>query len=283
VGFSRGAYTARALAGMIAAKGLLDARQNNLADSTNAYRLGTAVWYDFRQQAARSGGWVDKLEALADLLPRFVSGVRVTPAMLVGTDIEVVAVWDTVGSYGIPVYAPDDATVDVFQFADTVLSDRVLHGIHAVAVDERRENFTPTFWTPAPRIVQVLCPGAHADVGGGYPIGNGESGVSDCTLRWMTKALTDRGITFLDPPGCTTQPDPLATAHAPWMSGIWALLPQAARTIPSGLNLASEVIARAQAPSGVTAYPGAKPGPYAPPNLKGYLVDGGPGPGVSVV
>jgi hypothetical protein len=40
VGFSRGAYTARALAGLIAAKGLLDATQFDLNDKVMAYRLG---------------------------------------------------------------------------------------------------------------------------------------------------------------------------------------------------------------------------------------------------
>jgi uncharacterized protein (DUF2235 family) len=46
-GFSRGAYTARALAGLIAAKGLLDATKLNLTDKVGAYRLGAAVWYEY--------------------------------------------------------------------------------------------------------------------------------------------------------------------------------------------------------------------------------------------
>src|SRR5437588_773047 len=51
IGFSRGAYTARALAGMITAKGLLDAKRLDLADKNNAYRLGVAVWFDYRKAA----------------------------------------------------------------------------------------------------------------------------------------------------------------------------------------------------------------------------------------
>src|SRR5271169_5441358 len=45
VGFSRGAYTARALAGLISAKGLLDPSKIDLSDKEGAYRLGSAVWY----------------------------------------------------------------------------------------------------------------------------------------------------------------------------------------------------------------------------------------------
>ena len=52
VGFSRGAYTARALAGVIAAKGLLDATRVDLTEKETAYRLGAAVWYAYRHSAA---------------------------------------------------------------------------------------------------------------------------------------------------------------------------------------------------------------------------------------
>src|SRR5215475_4350885 len=51
VGFSRGAYTARALAGLISAKGLLDPNKIDLADKTAAYRLGVAVWFAERKAA----------------------------------------------------------------------------------------------------------------------------------------------------------------------------------------------------------------------------------------
>jgi uncharacterized protein (DUF2235 family) len=54
VGFSRGAYTARALAGLIAARGLLDDKQNDLSDRDQAYRLGSAEWFTYRRGALRS-------------------------------------------------------------------------------------------------------------------------------------------------------------------------------------------------------------------------------------
>jgi hypothetical protein len=73
VGFSRGAYTARALAGMIAAKGLLDATKNTLTDKNSAYRLGSAVWYEYRLRASQSNaGWLAKLASIAVDLPAFL-------------------------------------------------------------------------------------------------------------------------------------------------------------------------------------------------------------------
>src|SRR6266478_2634181 len=56
VGFSRGAYTARALAGLISTKGLLDATELNLDDKAGAYRLGSQVWYRYREDALQAAG-----------------------------------------------------------------------------------------------------------------------------------------------------------------------------------------------------------------------------------
>jgi uncharacterized protein (DUF2235 family) len=74
VGFSRGAYTARALAGLIAAKGLLDAGRNDLADKATAYRLGSAAWYAYRRTALQARtDLLGRLEAVVYDLPRFLS------------------------------------------------------------------------------------------------------------------------------------------------------------------------------------------------------------------
>lgn len=65
VGFSRGAYTARALAGLIASKGLLDARKLELQDKVGAYRLGAAVWYAYlRSKVQANQDWLGQLEKL---------------------------------------------------------------------------------------------------------------------------------------------------------------------------------------------------------------------------
>ncbi len=62
---SAGRYppTARALGGLIAAKGLLDGTKLDLTDKEQAYRLGAAVWYRYRRSALRShSSWLDHLE-----------------------------------------------------------------------------------------------------------------------------------------------------------------------------------------------------------------------------
>jgi uncharacterized protein (DUF2235 family) len=281
-GFSRGAYTARALAGMIATKGLLDPTKNNLQDRPTGYRLGAAVWYDYRRIASLSNpNWLDKLVGLATDLPAFFQQ-SVPDSQLIATKIEAVAVWDTVGSLGIPTYTVTDQRVDLFQFADTALSPVVNHGIHAVAVDERRKDFTPTLWDPDPRIMQALFPGCHSDVGGGFPGPGVESGLSDASLQWMMDQLAGRGVAFLPQPFYVPQPNPCATAHETWLSGVWRYLPTGPRVFPAGLYLSEEVVERADA-AAVISDPSLSACAYIPGNLPTYLVAGVPASGVTVV
>ena len=122
--------------------------------------------------------------------------------------------------------------LDAFQFADLALSQKVRHGLHAVSVDEQRSNFTPTLWEPDDRIVQVLFPGAHADVGGGYP--DSESGLSDGGLQWVVEELTKLGVAFAAKPGVVLKPDACGIAHAPWAQAPWTLLPTGHRAFPPG-------------------------------------------------
>lgn len=158
-GFSRGAYTARSLAGMIAICGLPTKSfdQNLVETAFQAYR-------DRDRRAALLAG----LGAYG----------------LFDAQITCLGVWDTVGALGIPV---DPLGVDnkLYGFLDTSLHPDVRNAFHAVSIDERRMEFPPTLWTPpfAPgrHVEQVWFPGVHCDVGGGY----GETGLSDITLGWM--------------------------------------------------------------------------------------------------
>jgi type VI secretion system (T6SS) phospholipase Tle1-like effector len=194
--------------------------------------------------------------------------------------IEAVAVWDTVGALGIPEFTVAAGRVDGFQFADTKLSPKVKRGLHAVAVDERRADFTPTLWDADPRITQVLFPGAHADVGGGYP--EAESGLSDCALQWIAGELGKLGIVFAQTPRYTAKPATNGPAHQPWSVLPWSVLPTRARVFPAGLSLAQCLIARC-AGGPVLAAPGATALAYAPANLAAYLAGGQATPGVLVV
>jgi hypothetical protein len=282
VGFSRGAYTARALGGMIASQGLLDATKTDLSDKQLAYKLGTAVWYQYRRSALQSDTGVlqrleDTLLDVPGLLTRLPQDDLLTPA-----PIEAIAVWDTVGALGIPEYTRTMLRIDVFRFADTKLSSVVVHGIHAIAVDERRADFCPTLWDADGRITQVLFPGAHADVGGGYPEAGGESGLSDRPLQWLTQQLSGMGVLFSPTPSVVPLPDALGTAHEPWLHAPWNALPRAARAFPPNLCLSQSVVDRTKA-AGVVAEPNTGAARYLPANLAAYLSGGAAASGVVVV
>jgi uncharacterized protein (DUF2235 family) len=268
IGFSRGAYTARSLAAMIGAKGLLDAAKQDLTDKIAAYQNAAAVWYAYRKEAMTQAGTQDLLarfEQTVVELPGFFLGAATAPR-IADVPVDTVAVWDTVGALGIPEYAQDeDERIDALQFCNSTLNARVSRGLHAVSLDERRVDFTPTLWDPDPaRIVQVLFPGAHADVGGGYP--PDESGLSDCALRWMTQKLTALGVRFADAPSYPVDPKPDATAHEPWSYPPFNLTPQAARKFGAGIAIHQSVIDRRNAKA-VTSDPGGTPASYAPTNL----------------
>lgn len=271
-GFSRGAYTVRALAGLVAEHGLLDRRALDLdGDRERAYRLGAAVWLKHQRETC---GFLANLELLMEDWPAFLQKVP-APGEMVAAPVEGVAVWDTVGSLGIPAFAADGERLDLFRFADTRLNPRVAWGLHAVAVDERRRDFQPTLWDADPRILQVLFPGAHSDVGGGY----GETGLSDAALIWMAAALAGKGVRFRSLPAAS--PDPRGPAHQPWTHFPFDHLGVQARVFPPGLVLHRSVLDRL-AGGPCVPEPGLAAGPYAPANLEGYLLDGGAAPGVAV-
>ena len=188
-GFSRGAYAVRALAGLIGASGIQ--RQTNGDEFEIAwahYRVPPAV----RQQPQNaSTGDRKTLNNYNALVQR--SAFHDTRA------IKCVAVWDTVGSYGIPAGLGLAPLVVILGFHDTKFGDHINVGLHAVAVDEHRRPFVPTFWTiargrhPKGHVEQTWFAGAHCNVGGGYP----QSGLSDEALIWMiarVRALT--GLEF---------------------------------------------------------------------------------------
>jgi len=269
IGFSRGAYTARALAGLIAGMGLLNARKINLADKGGAYKLGAAVWHAQRQQRLQDNpDWLGKIEQIVEDAPGFFTSPP--PAdQLVKVQIDTVAVWDTVGALGIPEYnVKEHARVDSLQFVDLTLSPKVSRGFHAVAVDEMREDFTPTLWHPDPgRITQMLFPGAHGDGGGGYPETNDESGLSGGTLAWMREELARRGVQFTAPTHLP-KPDAKGMAHCPWIHWPWdELLHGTPRMFrgEDGLDV-SPAVRRRMAASEVPVE-GGPPARYNPPNL----------------
>jgi uncharacterized protein (DUF2235 family) len=190
-GFSRGAYTVRSLAGFIRNCGLL--KREHAEQIPAAYRL-------YRKRSSASS-------------PRERQAVRFRKRYAVTdiTPIEFVGVWDTVGALGIPVPFWGTLGKREFLFHDTEPSKIVRHARHAVSIDETREDFQPTLWSPKPGLdlKQVWFAGAHSDIGGSYK----EKGLSHIASQWMLKEAKGCGLRFESHLVDSIKPRPRARQH----------------------------------------------------------------------
>lgn len=186
IGFSRGAYAVRALAGLIGASGIQRRTDPATFEAAWAnYRVAPAV-----RAAPGSAGRSDRAAMEA------WRSAATQGAFHEDRTIRCVAVFDTVGSYGVPAGFGLAAIARYWAlltlgFHDTEIGDNVEVGLHAVAVDEHRRPFVPTFWTapkdkpPKAHVEQTWFPGAHSNIGGGYA----ETGLSDAALIWMVARI----------------------------------------------------------------------------------------------
>jgi hypothetical protein len=175
LGFSRGAYTARSVAGMLASVGLLTKValvEERLPEAVHLYQ-GT------KMPEGAFGESVDEFKH---------DHCHAATVTFLG-------VFDTVGALGVPGFERNTP-----RFHNVQLSDQVLCARQALAIDETRQKFAPTFWkappepavTDDPRVKQVWFEGAHSDVGGGYA----QTGLSDTALYWMAKEAHQAGLVF---------------------------------------------------------------------------------------
>ncbi len=269
VGFSRGAYTVRALSGLINARGLLDANRYDLeSDRDEAYKLGAAMWYDWRREKLmRRRKPLQQLAEVTALLPGFLT--RSKPKYVIpNVRISAVGVWDTVGSLGVPVLNDNGFPIDAFRFADTALSGNVDRGFHAIAVDEERMMFPPTMWDADPRVMQSLFPGSHSDVGGGYRVSNGESCLSDSALVWMQNHLAQMGVIFSGTPWFPLDPNPAGVAHQEWRSSVVSNVTRQKRYFLARFVLERSASLNARIGAGqVIPHPGQPAEQYLPQNI----------------
>lgn len=210
-GFSRGAFTAQAVAGMLDKCGLLGAHNDNLVPyATEIYlnKQNARVAADFKATMARP------------CRPRLIG------------------VWETVKSLGSR-YEED------FFYADT--ASNCDYGAQALAIDEQREDFAPSVWDAGsdnPR--QVWFPGVHSDVGGGYP----EDGLANGALRWMIAQASAHGVAFRDERVASFVPDYAGVWHDSYAGG-WRLLGAEPRQVPADARIhESAVTRRAEAVDG---------------------------------
>ncbi|QKV18811.1 DUF2235 domain-containing protein [Oricola thermophila] len=194
LGFSRGAYTARVLAGFIHAFGIMDRTQLNLLDY--AYRTYKGI-SDFD---GPDGGDPNAAFRALRLYERALTPHR--------PDIKALGLFDTVGS----VIEQGKVFPQLRTHPFTRSNPSVAHVRHAVAIDERRTMFNPILWPaggnftgppfkrrdPVPQDVkEVWFSGVHGDVGGGY--GEAESAQAKIPLAWMIREMEEIGLKFFQP------------------------------------------------------------------------------------
>lgn len=203
-GFSRGAYTARSVVGMLRTAGVLKREHINRADEAmQIYRR-------------REGGRADNVRATA--FRAQYAACSVDPNLLIvrpqdarGREermlrVRYLGVWDTVGALGVPERIPFASIINrQHRFHDCELSSCVEYARHALAIDETRNAFEPSPWTEESinrinnihreiRVEQDWFPGDHGSVGGGGEIRH----LSNAALLWVKEGAERAGLVFDD-------------------------------------------------------------------------------------
>ena len=228
-GFSRGAYTARSLAGMIVNCGLPTANFSDEAVET--------AFEAYRDKPRRAELLAELSKSCDIFVPK----------------ITMVGVWDTVGSLGIPALFGGVSSL-IYGFLDTSLHPDVLNAYHALAIDERRSEFPPTLWTlPAQptqgqTVEQVWFTGTHCDVGGSYPDDPDGTALADISLAWMMSKASALGLQFVAEVGSKyaipiDAKYALDSKHESW-NPLWAFPKR--RSIAANSTIADSVFLRAE-------------------------------------
>lgn len=216
-GFSRGAYTARSLSGLIAKCGVL---------KPGAPLSIEQLYARYRRHSERTIFELTHGQQPIDLEEHWiVKYCEPTPIKMVG-------VWDTVGSLGSP-FVSLRSKVSKYLFLDTHLRLQNEFAFHALAIDEQRKSFEPTLWTrtinkeggagagpsrPLSNVEQRWFVGAHANVGGGYP----SDLLAQPPLQWLMGKAAGLGLKFRDTFVADEQrPDaPVADSYRDFAHGI---------------------------------------------------------------
>ena len=215
-GFSRGAFTVRALAGMLHKCGLLQKGSKNLIPYASAM-------YTTRDNDAIASGFKDTF--CQPCQPFFIG------------------VWDTVGSLGYFFGR---------RFFDATLHSDTPYGYHAISIDEQRKKFLPSIWDEDKKasgqtVEQVWFPGVHSDVGGSYQ----ERGLSDGALVWLLRHAESAGLQLKPDWEDGHAPDPTdRDALHQSRKGFWKLWRKVHRDIPEGSKIHRSAIDRLKAEIG---------------------------------
>ena len=201
LGYSRGGYAVRSLAGMIDRVGLLRPRRASAPMTAQAWRL-------YREAP-------DGAHARA-FARRFCTAEA---------EITAVGVFDTVKALGVRLPVLAGMTAKAHDFHSHQLGARVRHGFHALALDETRVAFAPVLWDCPPgwrgHVEQVWFRGSHGDVGGQLVGWDAARPLSNIPLVWMLGRLEGCGLPL--PVGWRAQfpCDPAAPSRGNWRG--WGL------------------------------------------------------------
>ena len=170
-GYSRGAFAARSLAGMIANVGLLvprHATERNIRVAWHIYRNGAS-------DTVRAG------------LRR-----RCHPYM----PIDMLGLFDTVAALGVRLPLLWLLTEGSHRYHSHGLAPHVRYGAHALALDETRAAFFPILWSDFPpgRVEQCWFRGSHADIGGQLDGCEECRPLANIPLVWMLEKAESQGL-----------------------------------------------------------------------------------------
>lgn len=174
MGYSRGAYAVRSLAGVIENVGLLKddcATQRNVSQAYRHYRDAPdpITLEAFRQHTCHEA-----------------------------VEIEMIGVWDTVKSLGINAPILWRLSVSQHAFHTHALGPSVKNGFHALALHETRVAYRPVLWetenAACARVEQVWFPGTHGDVGGHLNGFNAARPLSNIPLVWLLARAEECGL-----------------------------------------------------------------------------------------
>ncbi len=196
VGYSRGAYAVRSLAGVIDRVGLLRAESATVRNIRTAYRhYEAAVSSDAALHFQREFCHED-------------------------SPIEAVAVFDTVKALGVRLPVIWRLTEHRHAFHDHALGATTKNGFHAVALDERRVAYKPVMWVcPTDwtgHMEQVWFRGNHGDIGGQIVGAQQARPLSNIPLCWILSRLQDCGMELPEGALERFEQDPSAPSSGPW-------------------------------------------------------------------
>jgi len=179
-GFSRGAYTARSLVGLIDTAGLLPKNEIFfMKEAYELYRSQPQGGNEADEEAFRERTMVFREKHLSQSIP-----------------IQFLGVWDTVGALGIPIGLFSGLNKR-YAFHKVRLSSSLVSAYQALAIDERRKVFRPALWSPeTPRPIKYFeqrwFAGVHSNIGGGYE----NDGLSNIPLHWLKDKASDLGLEY---------------------------------------------------------------------------------------